>query len=224
MKTIAAIILLFQTVIFAGEDFPVLAADSGSPKVDKLVSQLVSKRPAPLPLVGRDIPEEWTVYSFVPYMTDEVSNAIQKLRQMGPSIYPYLLKHMQDDRYCYSSVMPSSIGNTGWINFSVSHAVNEVFTHGQSIGGFYKWREVSKGKGYIPPSFSDYIEAQGGINKWTDKVTTKRRVDIDIAFVDWCIAEERIRGFKDKTSEKQLIHRYLKKRKEIEDAASNLGN
>ena len=47
------------------------------------------------------------------YSTPEVEAAIKGLKDMGPAVYPSLVMHLRDDRYCYSDVWAA------WLNHTV---------------------------------------------------------------------------------------------------------
>src|SRR5436853_1054319 len=98
--------------------YPVTVEASGSGAVDALVRQLVSRRPAPYPSGYSDPPDAVTVSGI--YCTPEVGAAIKSLKEMGPTVFPALVKHLGDDRYSYSGVVAA------WGNYNVGAASVEV--------------------------------------------------------------------------------------------------
>src|SRR5688572_10289639 len=132
MKTFLSIALLMLPSIFptGGQDLRISVAHSGSRAVDELVVGLVSRRPAPGPTSTEEpkgLRQEGGLgiaSLSVRYATAEVEEAIYKLQALGPSAFPYLLKHLHDDRYSYSDQpFISGINSEGWMNHSVGGAV-----------------------------------------------------------------------------------------------------
>src|SRR5438477_8181416 len=77
--------------------YSISVAASGNEKVDALVRQLVSQRPAPYPSGYSDPPD--AVVFADRYSTPEVEAALKGLKEMGPAVFPVLVKHLGDDRY-----------------------------------------------------------------------------------------------------------------------------
>ncbi|MEK7951423.1 hypothetical protein [Luteolibacter soli] len=229
MKLIfSALLLLLSPVAIGGEkELPVSVADSGSKAVDELVAGLVSRRPAPAP-TSTEEPKELgqegglgLVSMSGRYATAEVEASIRKLQELGPSAFPHLLKHLDDDRYSYSDQpFVSGINGQGWMNHSVGEAIHEfVLTNDLAWVSGYKLRENAEGKAHHPLRIEDYIKIRGGMEAWVEAVKDRSRASVFTEFIDWCIAEEKKRGFEDKEDEEFILGRYLKKRKEIEDGS-----
>lgn len=197
----------------AADDLPTMVVESGSKEVDALVAQLVSRRPHPFPPSG-PIPEalrnEPQLRFLGQYITMEVAEAIEKLKRLGPSASPYLLSHLEDDRYSYSTTLPSWIGEDcrGWIMVTVGEVARDLITGGFESGWLYKWREGPKDGGFPPPQFADYLKTQGGLEKWVAANSKKAKAEVFSKFIDWCITTERGRGFRTKEDELQILARY----------------
>src|ERR1043166_5618443 len=67
--------------------YPVSVEPSGSEKVDALVRQLISQRPAPYRSGYSDPPD---AVVFGNYVTPQVEAAMKELKEMGPGIFPAL--------------------------------------------------------------------------------------------------------------------------------------
>lgn len=228
MKKLLSIALLMLPAIFptGGKDLPISVADSGSKVVDELVVGLVSRRPAPAPTSTEEpkgLSQEGGLgFGLLSgrYATAEVEEAIRKLQALGPSAFPHLLKHLDDDRYSYSDQpFISGINSEGWMNHSVGEAVyGFVLTNDLDWVGGYKSREGANGQGYTPLTFEDYLKARGGLEAWVAAVKDRSRVSVFTEFIDWCVGEERKRGFESKEDEDLILGNYLKERKAIEEA------
>ena len=220
-------ILLTTWLAFVGpalsaeREIKVEVAESGSPAVDALVLGLVSKRPAPLPAGGK-FPISFHgggLLNSGRYSTDEVEAAVRKLEAIPPKEYAHLVEHLDDDRYSYSVIGPhGSPTNSGWMNRTVGDVIYDILIHGMTWAGGYKMREVPSGKDVMPPYFGEYIEAQGGMEKWAESVAALTRGEIDRRFLDWCIQEEEKAGFKDAEQRAWVLGRYEEKKRELEKA------
>jgi len=186
--------------------YPVSVEVSGSEKVDVLVRQLVSQRPAPYRSGYADPPE--AVVFANRYCTPEVEAAIKSLKEMGPAEFPALVKHLRDDRYCYSDVWAA------WLNHNVGDAVVEVLDDGHYMYGGYKTRETPSGSGGGYLSFDDYLDARGA-EAWAEWAKSKSRLEIQIDFIDWCIVKENARGYIDEVQKKQILEHYEAERQRV---------
>ncbi len=177
----------------SGSDLPVTVEDSGSKAVDALVVNLVSKRPAPYP-------SGYSGEAPYLYMTPEVEAATQKLKQMGPPIFPALVKHLGDDRYSYSAV------SAAWGNSTVGDSVVDILSDGHYMHSGYKARKTPVGSAaYL--SFKDYLRARGPQN-WAEWAKTRSRLQVQLDFIEWCMKEEQERGFIDENQRKDILHIY----------------
>jgi len=199
------LLLLGAVLTSAAGEIPVTVEDSGSRDVDAWVRQLVSRRPAPYPSGYHRMFDNMVLAR--PYRTLEVEKAIEELKRMGPRVFPALVKHLADDRYCYSGV------SAAWVNFSVGHAVVNVLSDGHYMHGGYKWRETASGSAGFP-SFRDYLNARDPV-KWARWASRKTRLEIQENFIDWCIALEEKRGFADETQRKQILGNYQRARERV---------
>lgn len=172
---------------------------SGSEKVDALVRQLVSQRPAPY-RSGYSDPPVAVVFA-TRYCTPEVDTAFKYLRELGPAAFPSLVKHLGDDRYSYSDV------GEAWENHRVGDAIVEILDDGYYMHSGYKWRKTPSGSGGRYISFDDYLMAKGA-EAWAEWAKSRSRLEIQIDFIDWCISKENERGFVDETQKKQIIQIY----------------
>jgi len=186
--------------------YPVSVEASGNEKVDALVCQLVSKRPAPY-RSGYSDPPIAVVFADG-YCTPEVEAAIKKLQEMGPTIFPALVNHLGDDRYSYSEVVAA------WDNCSVGDAVVEVLDDGHYMHCGYKFRDTPSGSdgGYL--NFDGYLRARGA-EAWAEWAKSKSRLEIQMDFIDWCIARENERGFIDEAQRKTILGHYETARQEV---------
>jgi hypothetical protein len=151
------------------------------------------------------------------YITKEVSESIEKLERLGPGASQYLLSHLDDDRYSYSTTLPSTVGGdfSGWIMVTVGDVARDVITGGFESGWLYKWRDGPNDGGFSPPQFSDYLETQGGLDKWVAANSKKSKAEVFGKFIDWCVATERGRGFRTKDDESRLLARYEERKLEV---------
>ena len=217
MRALPIILLIsFLSAPLQAGDIQMTVEDSGSKEVDALVLNLISDRPAPFPS-GYWGPAIDMVT--VPYMTLQVSNAVARLKGMGPRIFPALVKHLRDDRYSYSSI------SAAWDNLKVGDAVVEVLSDGHYMYSGYKWRKTASGSaGYL--SFADYLNDKGA-EKWSEWAKSKNRLEIQEDFIEWCVAKEKARGFADTDQERKLIETYQRARDRVrkeyseQDAAAN---
>lgn len=213
--------LLFLAQPLPADDLPTMVAESGSKEVDALVAQLVSRRPHPFPPSG-PIPdhfrEKHQLSLLGRYSTKEVSEAIEKLERLGPAASPYLLSHLDDDRYSYSTTLPSTAGEdfSGWIMVTVGKVARDIITGGFESGWLYKWRDGPNDTGFPPPQFSDFLETQGGLKKWVAASSKKPKAEVFSKFIDWCIDTERGRGFRTKDDGSRLLARYEEWKLEVE--------
>ena len=216
MKTITVILVIAQVGLLTacrgetnaipdnyfkipGEGYPVSVEESGSAKVDALVRNLVSRRPAPYRSGYSDPP---TAVVFADrYSTPEVEAALKSLKEMGPAVFPALVKHLRDDRYSFSDVCEA------WLNHDVGDAVVEVLDDGNYMHSGYKWRRTPSGSGGGYLSFNAYLEARG-VEAWAEWAKGKSRLDIQIDFIDWCIVKENERGYIDEAQKKQILQNY----------------
>jgi len=205
---------LWSQFAFGGgaADVPIQVNDSGSKTIDALVVKLVSDRPAPFPSAYWG-PEIDKIEYFNGYMTLQVSNAIARLKQMGPSIFPALMKHLHDDRYSYSIVVEA------WNNETVGNAVVEVLCDGHYMYSGYKWRDTASGSG-VYLSFPDYLKAKDP-EKWAEWAKDKTKLEIQLDFIDWCVAKENERGFVGEAQKKKLLDTYQQAREKVKKEYSN---
>jgi hypothetical protein len=216
--------LLSISRLLTADELPIMVADSGSKEVDALVAQLVSRRPHPFPPSG-EVPEnianehQLDVF-FSVYKTTEVSEAIEKLKKLGPAASMYLLAHIDDDRYSYSAAMPTLNGrNDGWYKMTVGMVVRDIITGGFWSSWLYKWRDGPNDGGFFPPQFSDYLKTQGGLEKWVAANSKNSKSEVFSKYINWCITTERERGFRTKDDETRILARYEKWKKEVEQDA-----
>jgi hypothetical protein len=186
--------------------YPVAVEESGNEKVDALVRQLVSKRPAPF-RSGYSDPAEAVVMANR-YSTPEVESAIKSLKEMGPKVFPALVKHLGDDRYSYSGVVAA------WDNYNVGDAVVEVLDDGHYGYSGYKYRKTPSHSdgGYL--SFDLYLRARRA-EEWAEWAKTKSRLEIQMDFIDWCIVKENERGYIDEAQKKEVLEQYESARQEV---------
>lgn len=186
--------------------YPVSVEESGNEKVDALVCQLVSKRPSPY-RSGYSVPPTADELADR-YCTPEVEAAIKSLKEMGPAIFPALVKHLGGDRYSYSEVVAA------WHNYNVGDAVVEVLDDGHYTYSGYKSRETPSHSGGVYLSFDDYVLARGA-KVWAEWAKSKSRLEIQMDFIDWCIVRENELGFIDEAQRKKILGRYETARQAI---------
>jgi hypothetical protein len=176
--------------------------NSGSAAVDGLVARLVSKRPAPF-YSGYSpwSPSEMLMTGDGTYRTSEVRAAANELKKMGPGAFPYLVKHLNDDRYSYSFV------SAAWLNAKVGQAVLDTLSDGHYMHSGYKSRRTSLTTSALYLSFRDYIDAKG-VKPWADWAAKQDRLAIQMDFIDWCEAEEEKRGFIDDAQHRSVLKVY----------------
>jgi hypothetical protein len=182
----------------AAEIEPIAVHPSGSPAVDALVLDLVSRRPAPYPAGFRPPPE--IVDPALRYCTPEVDAAMEKLRRMGPRIFPALVKHWRDDRYSHSIIVAA------WNNQNVGDAVVGILQDNVDMRSSYKSRQTPSGAVGMP-FFEDYLVARRP-GKWAEWAQNKTRLEIQLDFIDWSLQEEIRRGFLHETDREQMLRSY----------------
>lgn len=180
-------------------ELEIVVEGSGSTEVDTLVKQLVSGRPAPYPDGYWPVPMEFVIGSG--YATPEVSNAIVLLKLKGPNIFPYLITHLQDDRYCYSGSVQAVD------NYTVGQTILDVLCDGELWGPVYmEGRNTPNGRcGFL--TFAEYLKERDE-SKWAKWAKGKTRLQIQMDFIDWCVAKEEERGFVGDGQKAQLLARY----------------
>ena len=212
MRSLLLILVGLAAAVHA-TDIPLTVEESGSKDVDALVVQLVSTRPAPHPsgysLTTAD--EDMAM----PYMTAGVSNAMAKLKAMGTSIFPALVIHLRDDRYSFSDI------SAAWDNLTVGNAVLDVLSDNHYMFCGYKARQTPSGYAGIL-SFDDYLKAREPV-KWAAWAKSKNRLEIQLDFIDWCVAREQERGFVDEAQRKALLKTYAEARETVRKQYSEPG-
>jgi hypothetical protein len=190
------------------DGYPVTVEDSGSPEVDALVAQLVSKRPAPF-ADGNSDPPRAVVFAQDFYATPEVLTALRQLKAKGPAIFPALVIQLRDYRYSYSDVCAA------WLNHAVRDAVIEVLCDGQYMHSGYKSRKTPQGSG-VYLSFDHYLKSKGAA-AWAVWAKAKTRLEIQMDFIDWCLAEEDKRGYVDDEQKTKTHQTYEQARKTVRE-------
>ncbi len=194
--------------------YPVSVEDSGSEKVDALVRQLVSQRPAPYRSGYSDPPTAVVLANR--YSTPEVETALKSLKEMGPPVFPALVKHLGDDRYSYSGVVAA------WVNYRVGDAIVEVLDGGHYMHSGYKSRETPSGSGGVYLSFDAYLRARGA-EPWAEWAKTNSPLDIQMDFIDWCIVKENERGYVGEAQKKKILENYEAARQRVKKEYSEQG-
>lgn len=179
--------------------YAVHVENSGNREVDALVSKLVSKRPAPYPAGEIDTPD--AVVFADKYATAEVVASIKRLKELGPPIFPALVKHLYDNRYSYSMVVEA------WVNCSVGDAIVEVLDDDHPMHCGYKWRDTPSGNGGGYLSFGHYLKDRDAA-VWAEWAKTKSRLEIQLDFIDWCVRKENERGYVSDKQKADLLARY----------------
>jgi hypothetical protein len=180
--------------------------------VTNLIEQLASKTPPPYTNNADEIPREIEFKAYSRYCTPEVETAIQKLRELGPPIYPELIKHLGDKRYSYSQIVAA------WLNHGVSDALIVVLSDEHYMHSGYKWRDAPKGDGsYL--SFEDYLRGRE-IEKWAQWASNKTKLEIQGDFIDWCVREEEKRGFTDESQRQRILKNYQNARVRVAEEYS----
>jgi hypothetical protein len=171
--------------------------------------------------MGAKVPHEvasklWPVGGI--YATERVKTALRKLEEMGPAAFPFLAKHIHDDRYCFTRKPLSAPSNDYWVNNTVGDAVYGVISMDLTFAGGYKGRDGADGKSFPALGIGDYIEAKGGLEAWAPTVARKSKAEVAKEVIEWCIEEEKKRGFASKEDEAALIERYSDQLKNYESA------
>jgi hypothetical protein len=179
--------------------YPIKVEDSGNKEVDALVCQLVSQRPSPYRDGETDLPTD--VVFTNRYCTPEVEAAFKRLKEMGPPIFPALVKHLHDDRYSYGTVIEA------WNSCTVGDAIVEVLDDGQHMHCGYKFRDGPAGHGCGYFSFYGYLRDRD-VDKWAGWAKNKSRFEIQSDFIDWCIRKENEVGYISDKQKTDLLTRY----------------
>ena len=108
--------------------------------------------------------------------------------------------------------------------FPISDAVVEVLDDGHYGYSGYKWRDTPSGSGAGYLSFHAYLKARDA-EAWAEWAKAKPQLDIQLDFINWCIGEEKERGFVDEAQKTKILGRYEHARqqvkKEYSDGAAN---
>ena len=119
------------------------------------------------------------------------------MRELGPTVFPALVKHLRDERYSYSDVWAA------WLNQKVGDAVVEV-DDGHYMHSGYKSRRAASGSGGAYLSFDNYLKARGAAG-WAEWAKSKSRLEIQNDFIDWSIAKENERGYVDEAQKQKIL-------------------
>jgi hypothetical protein len=196
---------------------PPAAVPGGGPRpadeVEALVAELASPVPPPHPdqdhsagLVQEEVPGHPGTHRIVGFATGyehpRVAAATAELIVLGTRIYPRLIAHLDDERYCFSRV------SAAWMNYSVGTRVREILAQGiEFYAAGYKSREHPGGQ-HVKPGFSRYL-AERDAAAWALAAagSTKDRLRRD--YVAWVIDKERAYGFKDEAEAQAILGPYL---------------
>jgi hypothetical protein len=180
------------------------AESSGSEEVDALVKKLVSERPPLYPDGYWPAPFEF----YSGYETPEVRHAKALLKQRGPSIFPQLIQHLHDDRYCYSGIVQAVA------NYTVGEVILDLVCDSEDSGPVYMEGRASLTGRCEFLTFSQYIKEKKD-SQWAEWAKSKTRLQIQLDFIDWCVATEEKRGFVDAEQRAKLLLRYEEKRERM---------
>lgn len=199
MKTLILALTLATTLL--GKEAPSTPPPTAK-EITTIIEALASQKPAPAdnqPPTSRFLTR---------HATPQVESAIQRLHQLPPSTFPALVKHLDDKRYSHSIPHPSSVGTElNWLHQSVGNTIYSALSNNCQFVGGYKSRQGADAKTYHPLHFSDYLETQGGIEKWAHKVSTLTRQQAYTPFLDWCITQENKRGYTTQNQKTQILTR-----------------
>lgn len=170
---------------------PTPSGNSDENQVDLLVVQLVSTRPPPkLTSEGNWVPPVTPEL----YQIPQVAFAKLKLLKLGLSIFPWLIKYRNDDRYSYSTSQSMNGPPTpAWYDQTVGGVVMDILSESLSDITWpgYIMRDTPTAP-VTAPNFYDYFRDKGPA-KWAEWAKNKTRVEIQMNFIDWCIAREQRR-------------------------------
>lgn len=180
---------------------PVHSAGSDA-HIESLIDKLASKNSPP------DFPPHLMLNDFLKDPGEwkrehqqTVSAAYYELKSMGKSAFPYLIKHMSDERYSHER---------SWSIF-VSHTVGDacrfiIESQVCPAGMGYKSRESPKGMimGH-EVHFESYVKSKyGSYAAWWRNNRSKSILEMRVAFSEWRIGKEKRIGFVDEKQQKRM--------------------
>lgn len=207
-----------------------LGGENTRPLLEKefkmLIDQLVS--PNPKPITGDEDENEAPDYrlpaGFDRKKQEQVHRARVKLRQLGPSAFPYLIERWGDKRYC----LTTSHGLSGYChNESVGDVCRAiVFDQLQPYSFWPKRDDDPRGKPKRPSYPDRFLGTDQSAMKWFEKNKHKPLFDLQLEVVDWVIAGEakRPRDFTDAEREElqQIRRKLVESKKPLPPGSFNL--
>ncbi|HWQ90049.1 MAG TPA: hypothetical protein VN673_00140 [Clostridia bacterium] len=180
----------------------------GRKHVAALVEQLVSPIGPPGPDItdynGGQADEKKLEASlkalFEGYEHPQVAQARAKLVAMGTPIFPELVRHLQDQRYCYSFCYAQ------WVNHSVGETIEHMMAEvvrGQFEPYGYKWRKNGHGSNG-QPSFDQMLQ-EIGAEKYAEHVKGMTQRSAEKEYVEWYLQQEKKYGFTSSEQEEQIV-------------------
>ncbi|GAA5495943.1 hypothetical protein Rhal01_02124 [Rubritalea halochordaticola] len=209
MKILLLLLALIHGSALAAEEAPATTTSSIK-EVEAIVSALASESPEPT------AEQASSEYYLQRYSTPEVEAAMLRLNQLPPSAFPELLKHLDNQGYCYSATLPSAVGREPlWFHHTVSDVIHSALSNNYEFIGSYKSRQGTNGEPYLPLNFSHYVKTQAGLEQWVAKVSTLTRQQAYFPFLDWCIEQENQRGYKNPAMKAHILEHIDKLKKEL---------
>jgi hypothetical protein len=168
--------------------------------IKALIDQLVS--PNPKPITGDDNKK------FVPYYEqppgfdrkkqEHVHDAREKLTQLGPQAFPFLIERWDDKRYC----MTTENSLSGYPhNRTVGYVCRAIIFDQLQPYGFYPASdEDPRGKPGRPSYPTTFLDSEKTARRWWEKHMGATLYQMQREALEWVIAEEakRPRDFTDK--------------------------
>jgi hypothetical protein len=186
--------------------------------VAELVERLVSPVGPPPPEItdymgGTNDMKKWLrsmTALFEGYEHPQVRRARAKLVSRGTSVFPELIKHLEDKRYSCSSC------SAAWGNSTVGDVVGEVMA--EVVGGRfhpwgYKWWENAQ-KSNGQPSFGQMMSERGK-ERYAEHAKSMTRDEVEKEYVRWYMEKEKSYGFQNAQQEEDILAPCLKRLSEL---------
>jgi hypothetical protein len=179
------ILLVMSTAVVADP-----AAEPTAAEIRTLIDQLISPNPAPK--TGKEdrsvAPDYRLPKEFDRTKQKAVYAAEQKLKQLGPIAFPYLIERWDDKRYC----MTLSSGLSGYcFNATVGYVCRAiVFDHLQPYGIWPVSEDDPRGKPHRPSYPESFLRSAKEAKQWYEQNKQQSLYELQLMVIDWIIAEE----------------------------------
>lgn len=129
---------------------------------------------------------------------ERVFAAKQKLAEKGVAAFPKIIKHLRDARYS------DTVAYAEYVNLTVGRVCEQIIAQQVLPKNVwrYKTRRGKDGQWHRPPN---YLEAEGGVEKWWSVRSTKSLREMRIEALQWTIEQEQKIGFPAPNDQKMFL-------------------